>query len=79
MVPPDLEPLSQTVRSGLTDKFAARETGYHHSRRIIRLSANAIRSLHRGETEAAAALMAEAEGLLREADTALAPHPDVRY
>jgi len=78
-VPPDLDPLSQTVRPGLDDKFAARETGYHHSRRIIRLSANAIRSLHRGETEAAAALMAEAEGLLRQADAALAPHPDVRY
>lgn len=76
---PDLEPLSQAVRPGLDDKFAARETGYHHSRRIIRLSANAIRALHRGERAAAAALMEEADGLLRQAEAALAPHPDIRY
>ena len=78
-MPPDLEPLSRAVRPGLDDKFAARETGYSHSRRIIRLSANAIRSLHRDEQEAAEALMAEADGLLREAETALAAHPDIRY
>jgi translin len=78
-VSPDLEPLSQAVRPGLDDKFAARETGYHHSRRIIRLSANAIRALHRGERAAAAALMEEADGLLRQAEAALAPHPDIRY
>ena len=78
-MPPDLEPLSQAVRPGLDDKFAARETGYQHSRRIIRLSANAIRALHRGERAAAVALLAEAEGLLRQAQAALAPHPDVLY
>jgi translin len=78
-LPPDLEPLSQAVRPGLDDKFAARETGYQHSRRIIRLSANAIRALHRGELADAAALLTEAEGLLRQAQAALAPHPDVLY
>lgn len=76
---PDLEPLSQAVRRDLDDKYAARETGYNNSRRIIRLSANAIRSLHREEREAAAALMGEAESLLRQAEAALAAHPDVRY
>lgn len=76
---PDLEPLSRAVRPGLDDKFAAREIGYHHSRRIIRLSANAIRALHRGEEASAAALMEEADGLLRQAEAALAPHPDIRY
>ncbi|MBM3695335.1 MAG: haloacid dehalogenase [Actinobacteria bacterium] len=78
-MPPDLEPLAQAVRPGLDHKFAAREAGYHDSRRIIRLSANAIRSLHRDQGEAAAALMNEAEGLLRRAQGALADHPDVRY
>jgi translin len=79
MVRPDLQPLSAAVRRDLDDKYSARETGYNHSRRIIRLSANAIRALHRDQEEAAAGLMAEAEVLLREAEEALADHPDVRY
>lgn len=78
-MPPDLEPLAQAVRPGLDDKFAAREAGYQHSRRIIRLSANAIRALHREERAAAGALLVEAEGLLRQAQASLAPHPDVLY
>jgi translin len=78
-VPPDLEPLAEAVRPDLDAKFAARETGYSHSRRIIRLSANAIRALHRDEQAAAESLLAEADGLLREAEAALASHPDVRY
>jgi translin len=76
---PDLDPLSQAVRRDLDDKYVARETGYGNSRRVIRLSANAIRSLHRDEREAAAALLEEARVLLRQAETALAAHPDVRY
>jgi translin len=76
---PDLDPLAEAVRRDLDDKYAAREIGYGNSRKVIRLSANAIRSLHRGEREAAEALMEEAGVLLREADAALAAHPDVRY
>ena len=79
MARPDLDPLAEAVRRELDDKYAARETGYGNSRRVIRLSANAIRSLHREEVEAASALMDEAEDLLREAEAALAAHPDVRY
>ncbi len=76
---PDLEPLSRAVRRELDDKYRARETGYGNSRQVIRLSANAIRALHRDEREAAAALLDQAEALLREAETALAAHPDIRY
>jgi translin len=76
---PNLDPLAQAVRRDLDDKYLAREIGYGNSRKVIRLSANAIRSLHRGEREAAEALMEEAGVLLREADAALAAHPDVRY
>jgi translin len=75
----DLTPLSEAVRAVLDDKYRARETGLANSRRIIRLSANAIRSLHRGEWERADDLMAEAALLLREAEVALAGHPDVQY
>ena len=76
---PDLDPLSAAVRRELDDKYAAREVGYGNSRQVIRLSANAIRSLHRDQPEAAAALMDEAEGLLRQAEAILVAHPDIRY
>ena len=79
MTGPNLDPLAEAVRRDLDDKYLAREVGYGNSRKVIRLSANAIRSLHRGEREAAEALMEEAGVLLREADAALAAHPDVRY
>lgn len=79
MAGPNLDPLAEAVRRDLDDKFAAREVGYGNSRKVIRLSANAIRSLHRDEREAAAALMEEAGILLREAEAATAAHPDVRY
>ncbi len=79
MAGPNLDPLAEAVRRDFDDKFAAREVGYGNSRKVIRLSANAIRSLHRDEREAAAALMEEAGVLLREAEAATAAHPDVRY
>jgi translin len=78
-VRPDLEPLSAAVRSDLDGKYAARETGLSGSRRIIRLCANSIRALHRGEREAAEALMAEAGALLRQTESVMEAHPDVRY
>ena len=79
MAGPNLDPLAEAVRRDLDDKYVAREIGYGNSRKVIRLSANAIRSLHRGEREAAEALMEEAGVLLRQAEAALAAHPDVRY
>ncbi len=79
MVRPDLQPLSTAVRRDLDDKYAAREAGLANSRRIIRLSANAIRALHRDEGDRAEQLMAEAAGLVTETEAALAAHPDVRH
>lgn len=79
MARPDLDPLAQAVRQDLDDKYTAREVGYGNSRRVIRLSANAIRALHRDERESAAALLEEAGVLLAQAEAAVAAHPDVRY
>jgi translin len=76
---PDLSGISEAVRGELDDKYRARETGLSNSRRIIRLSANAIRSIHRGETGRAAELMAEAAGLLAETELVLADHPDILF
>lgn len=75
----DLRPLSDAVRSVLDAKHAARELGLRNSRQVIRRCATAIRSLHRNEIDKAEELMGEAEGMLREAQEALADHPDILY
>jgi len=76
---PDLSALSEAVRGVLDDKYRVREIGLTNSRQIIRRSANAIRSIHRGEMEAAAALMDEAGALLAETTAALQDHPDILF
>ncbi len=75
----DLSRVDAEARSDLDDKFAAREIALKNSRQIIRRSANAIRSLHRGEVAEADALMSQAAELLSESEAALIDHPDIRY
>ncbi len=67
------------MRAELDGKFAARELALKNCRRIIQSSANAIRSLHRGETEAARKLMEEVKALVAEAEEPLAEHRDIYY
>jgi translin len=75
----DLDAIDEIARSTFDARFLAREKGLELSRRVIRASANAIRSLHRGEIEKAERLMDEAGSLLREATDALVDHPDVLH
>lgn len=75
----DLSDIERAVRSHLDDKFSARELGIKNSRVVIRLSANAIRALHRGEADEAAELMNQAGEKLAESQAALADHPDILY
>jgi translin len=63
----------------LDGKFAARELALKNCRRIIRGSANAIRSLHRGEGEAAVELLAEVRELIAEAESSLVEHRDIYH
>jgi len=76
---PDLQPLENAARLELDDKFAARERALSLSRKTIRSSANAIRSLHRGDLAEADRLMDEASLLVAEAAALLSDHGDVRY
>ena len=78
-MPADLEPIAASVRSRLDDRFRARELGITETRTVIRSSANAIRSLHRGEWEKAARLTAEAGTVLAKVVAELAPHPDILH
>lgn len=79
VVPPEFGPLVPGLRDVLDARFKARERGIVASRDVIRNSANAIRSLHRGEWEAAAELCLRAGTLLTEVITILSDHPDVLY
>ncbi len=79
LVDSDLTSIEEAARLELDAKFAVRELGIANSRKVIRASANAIRAMHRGETDLAGELIKEAGSLLREATGALAEHPDIRH
>jgi translin len=75
----ELQGICEKIRQNFEAKDAARERGLVLCREVIRNSANAIRAVHRAEYEEALALMDQNASLLREADSALAEHPDVFY
>ena len=75
----DLDAIGTELRASLDAKNAAREKALPLCRRATRLSANAIRAVHRADEVEAMRLAADARACLDEADAALAGHPDVRY
>ena len=77
MARPDLGAVERLVREELDAKFSSREAILQNSRKMIQLSAKAIRALHRGDFDDAEELMNEAELLLDETSTELADHPDL--
>ena len=77
MVSPDLGAIEAAAHAELDPKFQAREVAIGNGRHIIRASANAIRSIHRGELDKARELMAQAHDLVAESTAALIGHPDV--
>ena len=74
-----LDALESEVRSDLDAKYAARESALKSSRQIIRSSANAIRALHRGDEERAAALLTEVRSLVASAEQDLGAHLDIYH
>ena len=60
-------------------KHAARERGLQISREVIRLSANAIRAVHRHEFEQARALTSQASTSLADAASILEEWPEIYY
>jgi translin len=57
----------------------AREAALPACRKVIRSAGSSIRAVHRLDPAAAAAIAAESEAALREAQEALAPHPAVAH
>ena len=77
MTVPDFSAVEAAARSKLDAQFAAREKAIANGRRVIQLSAKAIRSGHRRENDLAERLLEEAKELLEESGAALARHPDI--
>ena len=74
-----LSEIAEDIRAHLDAKHAAREQALSLSRDIIRLSANAIRAVHRKEFDAARALLAKGRDNLAQVEAALDDHPDIRH
>lgn len=75
----DIDALVAPARSDLTAKHEAREAALPRCREVIRLSANAIRAVHRREFGRAEELLQQAGMLLNEITDALLGHADVYH
>jgi translin len=67
------------IAADLTAAHEAREAALPACRRVIRSAGSAIRAVHRLDPDQAAALAADAERSLREAQKAVAPFPSVAF
>ena len=79
---PDTSPLDSIIPrivEHFAEKNIARERGLVASRTLIRMSANSIRAVHRGEFAEAEAMLDEARGIRDEAVAALADHGDIYH
>jgi translin len=72
-----LNEIADSIREHLDEKHRAREQALALTREVIRLSANAIRAVHRGEFERAEELIAKGRSNLDQTDAHLANHPDI--
>jgi translin len=75
----ELDLVADALRKRFDAMNEAREIGLSESRKAIRACGNAIRALHRYETETAAALLEEAKSHLGAAQSALGPYPEVLH
>ena len=75
----DLAGLVMAARLDLEGVNVARESGLAACRRTIRAAGSAIRAVHHREPERYAALLADCETALREAQRVLQPYPAITY
>jgi translin len=73
----------QTTADAILDRFdvlsAARDRALTEGRQIVRLSANTVRAVHRGELAAAESILTEAKALLQALIDHLAPYPSIYW
>lgn len=74
-----LTDIADNIRGTFDAKHKAREQALALTREVIRLSANAIRNVHRGNFAEAEALIAKGRANLDQTETHLADHKDIYY
>ena len=74
-----LNGIADSAREHLDAKHKAREQALALTREVIRLSANAIRNIHRGNFDAAEVLLDKARDNLAQTEAHLADHRDIYY
>jgi translin len=74
-----LDAIIPRILENFAAKNAAREQALTASRAIIRMSANSIRAVHRGEFDKARAMLDEAKGVRDAAVKALEGHADIYH
>lgn len=74
-----LEGIAESTRDGLEAKHRAREMALPLTRDVVRLSANAIRATHRGEFDAADALLVQAREKLDKIEDGLRDQRDIYH
>jgi translin len=72
-----LSEIAEEVRAHLDAKHRAREEALALAREVIRLSANAIRAVHRREFDAAESLLVKARANLEQTEAGLSQHRDI--
>ena len=74
-----LPEIADSVRAYLDAKHKAREQALPLTREVVRLSANAIRNVHRGDFDVADELLAKARANLDQTEASLRDHRDIFY
>ncbi len=74
-----LDTIIPAILENFAAKNAAREQALAASRTLIRMSANSIRAVHRGEFDKAATMLDEAQDVRDDAVAALQDHLDIYY
>lgn len=75
----DIPQLGDRLRAEFDAKTSARERGLSSARDAIRACSNAIRAMHRHETEASSELVSQAQAHLDSAHEALKDHPEILH
>ena len=74
-----LPEIADSVRAYLDAKHQAREHALPLTREVVRLSANAIRNVHRANFDVADELLAKAKANLEQTEASLRDHRDIFY